>query len=280
MLGADLRIDHVTIAGKDLSKMRGALSAAGISTAYGGPHANHATEMALAAFADGSYLELIAAQPNADPAALRKHEWSAQIQGNAGPGAWAARVDNLEAERDRLHAAGVAVSEPEHAGRVRPDGFHLQWETAQIGAETRGTFFPFLIRDATPREERIGKNRESEIRGVERVVLAVRDLGAAAARFRAAYGWAAPMEFEDRAFGARVAVFTGTPVALASPINPNSWIATRLERFGEGPCALVFGSAKQGWKATVKSRWVDREIAWLDIAPVDATAIPWHVGME
>ena len=276
---ADLKIDHVTIAGTDLAKMRALLTGAGIPTVYGGPHANHATEMALSTFADGSYLELIAAQPKADPDALAKHEWSAQIRGNAGPGAWAARVDDIDRERKRLQSVGVQVSSPEHSGRARPDGFRLEWETAQIGAETCGTFFPFLIRDKTPREERTGKASASGIRGVERVVIAVRDIKAAATRFREAYGWAAPTEFDDRVFGAHVAVFAGTPVVLVTPYNAQSWVEARLKRFGEGPCALVFGSVKT-FQSSAKSQWAGRSISWLDIAPVDATAIPWHLGIE
>ena len=118
-----------------------------------------------------------------------------------------------------------------------------------------------------------------EIRGVDRVVISVRDLLASAERFRKAYGWAAPVEFEDRIFGARLAVFAGSPVVIAAPLESRSWIATRLERFGEGPCALIFGSTKS-WNATAKSRWAGREISWLEIASVDATAIPWHLGME
>ena len=59
---ADLHVDHVTIAGRDLKALRAEFASAGIRTDYGGKHTNGLTEMALASFADGSYLELIAAQ--------------------------------------------------------------------------------------------------------------------------------------------------------------------------------------------------------------------------
>ena len=36
-------------------------------------------------------------------------------------------------------------------------------------------------------------------------------------------------------FAARVAVFQGTPVVLVAPLDKKSWIADRLEHFGEGP---------------------------------------------
>ena len=73
---AEMRIDHVTVAGARIEEMRKAFSAAtGIPTEYGGPHANHATEMALASFPDGSYIELMGIQRQADPAAVAAHTW-------------------------------------------------------------------------------------------------------------------------------------------------------------------------------------------------------------
>src|SRR5581483_12479341 len=95
MIAADLHVDHITVAGRDLGTLRRALESAGIANEYGGPHANHATEMALTSFPDGSYLELIAIQPQADPKAVAAHSWSRQLRGNAGPTAWAARVKDM-----------------------------------------------------------------------------------------------------------------------------------------------------------------------------------------
>src|ERR1700749_3967339 len=89
---AELTIDHVTVAGKDLKAMRAKLAEVGIPSEYGGPHSNHATEMALTSFPDGSYIEMIAIQPDADPAAVAAHEWSKALRSNAGPTAWALSV--------------------------------------------------------------------------------------------------------------------------------------------------------------------------------------------
>ena len=75
--------------------MQVSLAGLGIQTEYGGPHSNHATEMALASFSDGSYLELIAIQPNADRAAVAAHYWSKHMQNDAGPAAWALRPADL-----------------------------------------------------------------------------------------------------------------------------------------------------------------------------------------
>src|SRR5262245_46458821 len=153
-LGADLKIDHATVAGSDVKKLQAGLKAAGIESVYGGPHTNHATEMALVSFPDGSYLELMGIQANADASAVAGHEWSKFLQGNAGPCAWALRERDLAAEVARLKATGVTVSGPVKSGRQRPDGVRLDWQTSSIGDEARGTFFPFLIQDITPREQR------------------------------------------------------------------------------------------------------------------------------
>jgi hypothetical protein len=81
-----MKIDHVTLAGARLEEMREAFSiATGIPTEYGGPHSNHATEMALASFPDGSYLELMGIQPRADPVAVAAHPWSRFLRYNGGP---------------------------------------------------------------------------------------------------------------------------------------------------------------------------------------------------
>ena len=242
-MAQNFRIDHVTVAGKDLKAMQKALDAVGVRSEYGGPHSNHATEMALASFPDGSYLELIAIQPKADPPALAAHYWHKFMEGDAGPCAWAIRPAGFSAEVERLHKAGVAVTDPRRAGRTRPDGVELDWETAQVGP-TNGGFFPFLIHDFTPRDNRAfpsGKSTTNDFTGVVKVVIAVRDLGIASAQYRQAYGLPMPELQDDAAFGAKLALFPGTPVVLAAPLGSESWLHARLEQFGEAPCAFVLG---------------------------------------
>jgi catechol 2,3-dioxygenase-like lactoylglutathione lyase family enzyme len=283
MPAADLTIDHVTVAGRDLKSMQARLASIGIRSEYGGPHSNHATEMALTSFPDGSYLELIAIQPDADPKAVAAHYWSPQMQGNAGPSAWAVRANNLAAELGRLKHAGVAVSEPVRSGRQRPDGVRLEWESANVGTEPNGTFFPFLIHDFTPREKRAfpgGKPVTQDFSGVARVVIAVRDLQASVARYRKAYGLPEPAEQLDPVLGARLAGFSntpkGTPVVLAAPLNAQSWLAERLNEFGEGPCAFILRSRNaSGHPTASKSKWFGTEISWFD-----AAKLGWRLGQE
>jgi hypothetical protein len=266
---AELTIDHVTVAGSDLKAMQARLASIGIRSEYGGPHSNHATEMALTSFPDGSYLELIAIPAGADERAVAAHYWSKQMRGDAGPCAWAIRAKELAPEVARLKKAGILVSEPVRSGRERPDGVRLDWETANVGSEPNGTFFPFLIRDLTPREQRAmpgGKPTTQDFTGVSRVVIAVRSLEASVGRYRKAFGLPAPAERTDEAFGAKLASFKGTPVTLAAPLNEGSWLTARLRDFGEGPCAFI-----------LRSRGVQAEqpVSWFD-----TLGLGWRLGRE
>jgi catechol 2,3-dioxygenase-like lactoylglutathione lyase family enzyme len=279
LCAADSRIDHVTIAGSDIRQMQAKLASVGIASVYGGTHSNQATEMALVSFPDGSYLELMGIQPHAEATAVTGHVWAKFLQENAGPCAWAIREKDLGAEVSRLKAAGVAVSAPVASGRTRPDGVRLEWATSDVGGEARGTFFPFLIEDRTPREQRAFPNRKpvtKEFRGVSRVVIAVRNLDDAIARYRQAYGVPPPIKQVDRDFGAYLALLGNLPVVLAQPLSAGSPLAERIERLGEGPCAFVLAAANPGhFQAASKTRWFGAEISWFDEGKLG-----WRLGFE
>ncbi len=274
---ADLKVDHATVAGSQLSEMTARLSAVGITAAYGGAHTNHATEMALVSFPDGSYLELMAIQEHADPAAVDRHVWAKQLRGNAGPTAWAVQVKDIRAEAARLKQAGIAVGAPERNGRQRPDGVKLEWETADVGNGTRGSFFPFLIQDFTPRAQRAfpqGKPVTRDFSGIRNVVIAVRNLEAAVKLYRQAFGLPEPLKEVDKDFGAQLASFGSAPVILAQPLTADSPLARRIDEFGEAPCAIVLGGARAArYRAAAKSRWFAVEIDWFD-----AAALGWRLG--
>jgi hypothetical protein len=261
-LGAQLRIDHATIAGRSLKQIVDGLRAAGIATVYGGAHTNGVTEMALASFPDGSYLEAIALQPGAGPQAVDRHEWAVFLKTAGMPCAWAVQASGLAAETERLRTAGVEVSPPVRSGRARPDGVRLEWETVDLGNGVRGGFFPFLIHDLTPRPQRAfpsGAPTSRDFAGVARVVIAVGSLNAAIAKYHRAFGLSATAVQKDAEFGAEVAALGDTPVVLAQPLAAHSWLAERLERFGEGPCAFLLA----GGRGAGATRWFGREIHWL-----------------
>ena len=134
----------------------------------------------------------------------------------------------MAAEVARLRAAGIAVSAAVRNGRQRPDGVRLDWEIAQVGPAPNGTFFPFLIHDLTPREQRAfpqGKPLNKDFGGVTKVVIAVRDLEASVKRYSQAYGTPPPIKQVDPVFGAHLALLGGAPVVLAQPLTADSWLA-------------------------------------------------------
>ena len=234
-----LRVDHVTIAGRDLKDLRERFAAAGIRTEYGGKHTNGLTEMALASFADGSYLELMAAQ---DPkAGAPSHYWGKFIDGDAGPCAWAMASSDIDADA-KLYGRQITAG-----GRKRPDGTELAWRTLSIGQGIQGTFFPFLIQDVTARELRAypsGKPTMPEEGGVATVYIAVRNLEDAIARYRKMFHLPEPARSTDSYLGAHLAAFTGTPIVLAAPAG--GWLEQRLKAFGEAPCAFVLKGEGKG----------------------------------
>jgi catechol 2,3-dioxygenase-like lactoylglutathione lyase family enzyme len=279
LAGAELQIDHVTVAGSSLKTLQGQLSAVGIESVYGGAHVNGATEMALVSFPDGGYLELMALQPHADPKAVDEHVWAKFLRENAGPCAFAVREKDIAAEVARLKAAGVTVAAPVRSGRQRPDGVRLEWQTSDVGAELRGTFFPFLIQDMTPRAQRAfpqGKPVTRDFKGIARVVIVVANLEAAVKRYRQAYGLPEPLRQVDKEFGAHLAFLGGSPVVLAQSLKADSWLTERIEKFGEGPVGIVLTGAHTGrYRAPVSTRWMNTKISWLD-----PKLLGWRLGFE
>jgi hypothetical protein len=126
---ADFKLDHVTVAGSDIRRLQASLSAVGIASVYGGAHSNQTTEMALVSFPDGSYLELIGLQANADPRAVARHDWSKFLKQSASPCAFAVREKNLAAEIGR-----------HESGRVIPPAGPLTW--APVAATASGGTAP------------------------------------------------------------------------------------------------------------------------------------------
>jgi len=274
---AELKVDHVTLAGANLTELRNMFADVGIPIEYGGKHSNGITEMALSSFPDGSYLELIAPIAGADAS---PHYWWPFMTKNAGPCAWAIRSTDLQPSIARLKVAGIPVA-MEKAGRKRPDGVELKWQTATVGPPPQGSFFPFMIADETPRDLRAypqGKPTTTSISGVRFVVVAVRNLSEAIAKYRAAFELPAPLQQDDPTHGAHLAWFPGTPAILATPSGDETWLTQRLKQFGEIPCAFVFGSTVAPTKGAVsESNWFSNRLTWLDPKLVGGARIAMSV---
>ena len=266
----ELAIDHVTVCGSNLERMRRAFAEVGLATEYGGRHGNGLTHMALVGFADGSYLELIAPIDAADPMMAARATgmmsgWMPLMMGNAGAGAWAVRVKGIQGEVERLRGRGIEVRGPEVGGRTRPDGTKLEWETALVGTGAAGSVLPFLIEDRTERGLRVQASEGAGLRGflgVAAVVIGVRELLAASTLFDRAFGLGEAALEEHAELGVRLASFSGTPLMLAEPLGA-SWLSERLERFGECPAGFVLAASGE-MKVARTSSWIGRRIGWLD----------------
>jgi hypothetical protein len=80
----------------------------------------------------------------------------------------------------------------------------------------------------------------------------------------------------DSAFAARLAAFNGTPIVLAAPLSAESWLSSRLDEFGEGPCAFILHSRNASlYQIASESQWFGSRIAWFD-----AAKLGWRLGFE
>jgi catechol 2,3-dioxygenase-like lactoylglutathione lyase family enzyme len=165
-------IDHVVVVVADLEAAIAAYGAAGFTVVRGGRH-NIGTHNALIAFEDGSYIELIAFL-NAVPG----HPWHRALESGGGLTDFCMQTDDLAADVAALRSAGVAIGDPSPMTRDRPDGYRLAWVLAIPQPLWNGQV-PFLIRDETPRDERVPRQRSHRngITGLARVTLAVEDPG-------------------------------------------------------------------------------------------------------
>ncbi len=262
-----IRIDHVTVCGAELEPLAEAFAAGGLVPEYGGPHANGVTHMALLGFQDGSYLELIAPLK---PGRADGSPWGKLMLGDAGAGAWAIRTHDIRGDVVRLNSLGIETEGPTAGSRRRPDGKVLEWQTASVGPGTPGAMLPFLIQDHTPREWRVQPSASlmgSGLNGIEAVVLGVNQIDSACASFRQAYNLKTPLMENHAEFGARIAYFEGSPIMLAEPLSQDSWLASRIGKFGDTPAGFLLrtGDLKQtakGLELASHTHWFGDPVAW------------------
>ena len=260
-----MEIDHVPFAWSDLDDISAEFDRLGLSPDYGGIHDNGVTHMSVLGFDDHSYLELIAERTDGD------HDfWPAHIRADAGPAAWCLRVPDIVAECKRVLDRGVPVRGPIHGSRERDDGTLVEWDRAEFGDEVRRLLLPFAIEDRTPLAYRVSPSHSVEggpLVGVGQVVLAVRDLDDGIALFRDVYRFPSPVRAEVEGFGA-VTAFPGRPVALVTP-DGEAWLEDRLDRFREGPCAVLLkttdlAAAGEAYPLLGSSEWPTGRVAFFD----------------
>jgi hypothetical protein len=134
------QIDHVMLGIDDLDRGVQAFEAAtGVKPVYGGKHPG-GTHNALVSLGDGIYLEILAVQQGVtvqeDYAHLK------QIK-TLTPIGWAVSSKDSAQLRNRLSAAGIAMSEPVDGSRTTPQGSRLSWQSFLL--KESSSEVPFFI---------------------------------------------------------------------------------------------------------------------------------------
>jgi hypothetical protein len=137
------RFDHLVIAVDNLDAAIARWTAAGLPAVRGGRHPV-GTENALVRGPEPAYVELIvAADEGSAPARDR-------VRSVSGPIAWALAVDDVEASRGVLVAAGFDPGPVTAGSRRTPDGQVVRWRLCDVGAGPYAADLPFLIEWTEP----------------------------------------------------------------------------------------------------------------------------------
>jgi len=172
-----LGIDHLVVVVADLAAASSDYSELGFAVVPGGRHPIGSSN-SLSAFADESYIELIACD------AAAQHPWKDSLAAGGGIVDYCMQTDDLDADAARFRKAGVAMQDTYPLTRVRPDGFRLEWLLAVPAHPGAG---PFLIKDITPREQRVPSqcDHANGANGIANLVIAARALASTREFFEA-----------------------------------------------------------------------------------------------
>lgn len=240
-----LPLDHIVIAVQDLERTIADYQALGFNVLRGGEHPGRSTHNALVVFADGAYFELIAWRAPAP-----EERWWQQLQRHGeGIVDFALLPTETGAVVSAAQARGLDYEAPYEGGRLRPDGAQLRWRNARA----RSQDLPFLCGDLTPRALRVPEGdarvHANGATGVARLHVAVHDLRASLARWRALLGEGADigearLSADGGAYRASLKLGGTGPGATELVLSaPAQGVATgalghRLATRGEGPYAI------------------------------------------
>jgi catechol 2,3-dioxygenase-like lactoylglutathione lyase family enzyme len=224
-------IDHVVIAVPELEEARAHYGGVGFKVVPGGKH-SIGTHNALIAFPDGTYIELIAfLTPSTN------HPWYKALQTGGGLVDFCMMTDDLEGDVAAIVRAGAAMGAPSAMTRKRPDGYELSWELSIPSSPWNGRL-PFLIRDHTPRSERVPREHEHRngIAGIRGVTVAVTDPEATAMIYRGVLGTAGEkIERHDLDAEGMAFAIGAHRIELVAPKSDSSPIAKWIRAHGESP---------------------------------------------
>lgn len=234
-------IDHIVIAVADLEAAARDYEALGFTVLPGGEHPRGSRNV-LVVLADGAYLEIIAF-----PKPVPGFRWWEVFQA-AGPGFvdYALLPEVFEADVARQRDAGIALEGPIDGGRLQPDGSRIAWRSARPVEPD----IPFLVADVTPRHLRVPEGapriHRNGVTGIAAVTVAVKDLAASTARYRALLGQepVAAGTVPGLGFGLVQFRIGEQVLSIVAAREERAGPAHALAARGQGICALsFFGSA-------------------------------------
>ncbi|MGH7931774.1 MAG: VOC family protein [Candidatus Binataceae bacterium] len=240
-------IDHMVIVVGDLDAAVADFTQLGFTVVRGGRHPSIGTHNALIAFADGAYFELIAFIP---PVSESPHWWYSALQKGGGLTDFCVRTSDLESDAAAFRNAGATVGRPFRMGRERPDGYKVSWVLTTVEGDDRGTS-PFFIRDDTPRDERVPRQRShpNGVTGVKTLALSVNDANATARIYTGALGMAGDPVARDDVGAAGVGFRLGPhELQVLAPTASSGPLAERLRTRGPSPFEVTLaatGSQRQ-----------------------------------
>ena len=140
-------IDHFAVAGGDLQNLTAWFTTeSGVEPTAGGAHAGVGTRNALVSLGGGTYLELIAPDPDQpDPTQPRPFGIDSLGPEQHRLTTFAVSVSDIDDAVARLAVIGVDLGRAQAMSRTRPDGVQLAWKLTLSIYPEGGGVLPFLI---------------------------------------------------------------------------------------------------------------------------------------
>jgi catechol 2,3-dioxygenase-like lactoylglutathione lyase family enzyme len=254
-------IDHVVILVHNLQKAIDDYRSLGFTVTPGGEHADGATHNALIAFADGTYIELVAfLRPAPEHFFYRQH-------GGEGLITFALLPGDIERDIEEARTRGLDIKGPLPGGRLRPDGQRLEW---RLGIPSTPDL-PFLCGDVTPRDLRVpggdATKHSNGVTGMGSITVAVNDIGTSVEHYRQLLGTGPALQFAQEQPEAHVAAFHvgNSSIALIEPGSEPGPMRDYLEVRGEGPYTLALHTANPASTGDLDiARTHDARITFID----------------